>query len=48
MSPLIVGAKYGQSPIDLNKRVGIGGGQPATLIRAAEDLISPMAAHRSG
>ncbi|MGA3081049.1 MAG: alkaline phosphatase family protein [Terracidiphilus sp.] len=29
---IIVGAKHGQSPIDQTKRVGIGGGQPATLI----------------
>jgi hypothetical protein len=33
---IIVGAKHGQSPIDLSKRRGIGGGQPATLIGAAE------------
>ena len=33
---IIVGAKHGQSPIDVSKRVGIGGGQPATLIGAAE------------
>jgi hypothetical protein len=33
---IIVGAKHGQSPIDRQKRVGIGGGQPATLIGAAE------------
>jgi hypothetical protein len=29
---IIIGAKHGQSPIDVTKRVGIGGGQPATLI----------------
>ena len=29
---IIVCAKHGQSPIDQTKRVGIGGGQPATLI----------------
>jgi hypothetical protein len=33
---IIVGAKHGQSPIDVQKRVGIGGGQPATLIGSAE------------
>jgi hypothetical protein len=33
---IIVGAKHGQSPIDIQKRVGIGNGQPATLIGAAE------------
>ena len=33
---IIVAAKHGQSPIDVQKRVGIGGGQPATLIGAAE------------
>jgi Type I phosphodiesterase / nucleotide pyrophosphatase len=33
---IIVGAKHGQSPIDVSKRVGIGGGQPAALIGAAE------------
>jgi len=33
---IIVGAKHGQSPIDLSKRRGIGGGQPAALIGAAE------------
>jgi hypothetical protein len=33
---IIVGAKHGQSPIDVQKRVGIGGGQPATAIGAAE------------
>lgn len=33
---IIIGAKHGQSPIDLSKRVGIGNGQPATLLGAAE------------
>jgi hypothetical protein len=33
---IIVGAKHGQSPIDVSKRRGIGGGQPAALIGAAE------------
>ena len=33
---IIVGAKHGQSPIDVQKRVGIGGGEPATTIGAAE------------
>jgi type I phosphodiesterase/nucleotide pyrophosphatase len=33
---IIIGAKHGQSPIDLSKRQGIGGGQPATLIGAPE------------
>ncbi|HEX8782267.1 MAG TPA: alkaline phosphatase family protein, partial [Steroidobacteraceae bacterium] len=33
---IIVGAKHGQSPIDLSKRRGIGGGEPATLIGSAE------------
>jgi len=33
---IIVGAKHGQSPIDISKRRGIGGGQPATAIGAAE------------
>ena len=33
---IIIGAKHGQSPIDIQKRVGIGGGQPATLIGAPE------------
>ncbi len=35
---IIVGAKHGQSPIDVQKRVGIGGGQPATLIGAPEAM----------
>jgi type I phosphodiesterase/nucleotide pyrophosphatase len=33
---IIICAKHGQSPIDINKRVGIGGGQPATLIGSSE------------
>ena len=33
---VIIGAKHGQSPIDLSKRRGIGGGQPAATIGAAE------------
>jgi Type I phosphodiesterase / nucleotide pyrophosphatase len=33
---IIISAKHGQSPIDVQKRVGIGGGQPATLIGASE------------
>jgi hypothetical protein len=33
---VIIGAKHGQSPIDRQKRVGIGGGQPATLIGSPE------------
>jgi len=33
---IIIGAKHGQSPIDLSKRRGIGGGQPATTIGPAE------------
>src|SRR5262249_20552043 len=33
---IIIGAKHGQSPIDRQKRVGIGGGEPATPIGAAE------------
>ena len=33
---IIVGAKHGQSPIDVTKRVGIGGGQPATLINGLD------------
>jgi len=33
---IIVGAKHGQSPIDHQKRVGIGGGQPATLLGSYE------------
>ncbi|MGB2628298.1 MAG: alkaline phosphatase family protein [Candidatus Acidiferrum sp.] len=33
---IIVGAKHGQSPIDITKRRAIGGGQPATTIGPAE------------
>jgi hypothetical protein len=33
---IIVGAKHGQSPIDITKRVGIGGGEPAATIGAAD------------
>jgi hypothetical protein len=33
---IIVGAKHGQSPIDVTKKVGIGGGQPATLINTLD------------
>jgi|HubBroStandDraft_6_1064221.scaffolds.fasta_scaffold10697_1 Type I phosphodiesterase / nucleotide pyrophosphatase len=33
---IIIGAKHGQSPIDINKRVGIGNGQPTTLLGAAD------------
>src|SRR5579872_1679310 len=33
---IIVAAKHGQSPIDGTKRRGIGGGQPATTIGAAD------------
>jgi hypothetical protein len=33
---IIVGAKHGQSPIDISKRMGIGGGQPAATIGAAD------------
>jgi len=33
---IIIAAKHGQSPIDVTKRVGIGGGEPATTIGAAE------------
>lgn len=33
---IIVSAKHGQSPIDLTKRHGIGGGQPAATIGAAD------------
>ena len=33
---IIVGAKHGQSPIDVQKRVGIGGGEPANTVGAAE------------
>jgi hypothetical protein len=33
---IIIGAKHGQSPIDLSKRVGIGNGQPTALLGAAD------------
>jgi arylsulfatase A-like enzyme len=33
---IIVGAKHGQSPIDITKRQGIGGGQPAATIGNAD------------
>jgi type I phosphodiesterase/nucleotide pyrophosphatase len=33
---IIIAAKHGQSPIDVTKRRGIGGGQPAATIGAAE------------
>ena len=33
---IIIGAKHGQSPIDIQKRRGIGGGEPATTIGAPE------------
>jgi arylsulfatase A-like enzyme len=33
---IIIGAKHGQSPIDVKKRVGIGGGQPAATIGPAD------------
>jgi hypothetical protein len=33
---IIIAAKHGQSPIDVTKREGIGGGQPQTLIGPAE------------
>jgi Type I phosphodiesterase / nucleotide pyrophosphatase len=33
---IIISAKHGQSPIDLSKRRGIGGGQPAATIGSAE------------
>src|SRR5476649_666930 len=33
---IIISAKHGQSPIDLSKRRGIGGGQPAKTIGAAD------------
>jgi hypothetical protein len=33
---IIIAAKHGQSPIDLSKRRGIGGGQPAALIGSPE------------
>jgi arylsulfatase A-like enzyme len=33
---IIIGAKHGQSPIDVTKRHGIGGGQPAATIGMAD------------
>lgn len=33
---IIIGAKHGQSPIDSTKRVGIGNGQPTTLLGSAD------------
>ena len=33
---IIVAAKHGQSPIDVQKRVGIGGGQPTATIGSAD------------
>jgi hypothetical protein len=33
---IIIGAKHGQSPIDVQKRSGIGGGQPGTLLGSYE------------
>jgi Type I phosphodiesterase / nucleotide pyrophosphatase len=33
---IIVAAKHGQSPIDVTKRVGIGGGEPTTTLGAAD------------
>ena len=33
---IIVGAKHGQSPIDVTKRFGIGGGEPETTIGSAD------------
>jgi arylsulfatase A-like enzyme len=33
---IIIGAKHGQSPIDVSKRVGIGGSEPAMTIGAAD------------
>jgi Type I phosphodiesterase / nucleotide pyrophosphatase len=33
---IIIAAKHGQSPIDISKRRGIGNGEPATTIGAAE------------
>ncbi len=33
---IIIGAKHGQSPMDVSKRVGIGNGQPTTLLGAAD------------
>ena len=33
---IIVGAKHGQSPIDVQKRVEVGGGEPAATIGSSE------------
>jgi hypothetical protein len=33
---IIIAAKHGQSPIDITKRVGIGNGQPTTLLGPAD------------
>lgn len=33
---IVIAAKHGQSPIDISKRVGIGGGQPAATIGPAD------------
>ena len=33
---IIIGAKHGQSPIDVSKRRGIGGGEPANTIGSAD------------
>jgi hypothetical protein len=33
---IIIGAKHAQSPIDITKRVGIGNGQPTTLLGSAD------------
>jgi hypothetical protein len=33
---IIISAKHGQSPLDISKRVGIGGGQPGATIGAAD------------
>ncbi|HEV2988888.1 MAG TPA: alkaline phosphatase family protein [Candidatus Angelobacter sp.] len=33
---IIIGAKHGQSPIDVQKRVGIGNGEPQTTVGPAE------------
>src|SRR5476651_1876338 len=33
---IIIGAKHGQSPIDVSKRRGIGGNQPTATIGAAD------------
>jgi hypothetical protein len=33
---IIIGAKHGQSPIDISKRQGVGGGEPGTTIGSAD------------